>query len=148
LQYLDTNVRLHKLKNFNCWYINISGWHICNSFNSEKMIIYINISQILMEKAVRKILQDFFNSSLSNDFSTFLSQIKIQKYFQILIIVQIYFLMKLLSYQQPQKKNYSKRSFGWLYFLIIIILVILSFSKATTLCWKCRLYTYISNARG
>jgi hypothetical protein len=69
------------------------------------MIIYINISQILMEKAVRKILQDFFNSSLSNDFSTFLSQIKIQKYFQILIIVQIYFLMKLLSYQQPQKKN-------------------------------------------
>jgi hypothetical protein len=57
-----------------------------------------------MEKAVRKFLQDFFNSSLSNDFSTFLSQIKIQKYFQILIIVQIYFLMKLLSYQQPQKK--------------------------------------------
>jgi hypothetical protein len=34
-----------------------------------------------------------------------------------------------------------------LYFFIIIIRVILSFSKATTFCLKCRLYTHISNAK-
>jgi hypothetical protein len=49
------------------------------------------------KKTILKFVQDFFKSSLSNDTKIFESN----KNPKILLTAQIYFLIKLLSYQQP-----------------------------------------------